>query len=154
MKSIWTEKTEGKTAFQHGFILECKWCEQHQASLCHFRLPSLGLPLFSGQAPLHHLLVCSSAPENSDVMLVPAPWYVIYFIPLVHVQWFSSVQLLSRVWLFATPWIEACQASLSITNSQSLPKLMSIKSVMPSSHLILCPPLLLLPPIPHTLQSY
>ena len=60
----------------------------------------------------------------------------------------SSVQLLSRVWLFSTPWITACQASLSITNSQSLPKLMSIESVMPSSHLILCHPLLLLPPIP------
>ena len=38
----------------------------------------------------------------------------------------------------------ACQASLSITNSQSLLKLMSIKSVMPSNHLILCRPLLLL----------
>ena len=32
---------------------------------------------------------------------------------------FSSVQSLSRVRLFATPWIAACQASLSITNSQS-----------------------------------
>ena len=32
---------------------------------------------------------------------------------------FSSVQLLSRVRLFATPLIAACQASLSITNSQS-----------------------------------
>ena len=32
---------------------------------------------------------------------------------------FSSVQLLSRVLLFATPGIAACQASLSITNSQS-----------------------------------
>ena len=42
-----------------------------------------------------------------------------------------------------TPWTAACQASLSITNSQSLPKLMSIESVMPSSHLILCHPLLL-----------
>ena len=41
----------------------------------------------------------------------------------------------------------ACQASLSITNSQSLPKPMSIESVMPSSHLILCHPLLLLPSI-------
>ena len=60
---------------------------------------------------------------------------------------FSSVQSLSCVQLFATPWIAACQASLSITNSQSLPKLMSIKLVMPSSHLILCHPLLLLPPI-------
>ena len=56
---------------------------------------------------------------------------------------FSSVQSLSRVWLFATPWTTACQASLSITNSQSLPKLMSIESVMPSNHLILCHPLLL-----------
>ena len=45
---------------------------------------------------------------------------------------FSSVQSLSRVRLFATPWIAACQASLSIINSQSLPKLMSIESVMPS----------------------
>ena len=41
----------------------------------------------------------------------------------------------------------ACQASLSITNSQSLLKLMSIKSVMPSNHLILCRPLLFLPSI-------
>ena len=41
----------------------------------------------------------------------------------------------------------ACQASLSITNSQSLLKLMPIESVMPSNHLILCCPLLLLPSI-------
>ena len=60
---------------------------------------------------------------------------------------FSSVQSLSRVYLFATPWTEACQASLSITNSWSSLKLMSIKSVMPSNHLILCHPLLLLPSI-------
>ena len=39
---------------------------------------------------------------------------------------FSSVQLLSHVRLFATPLTAACQASLSITNSQSLSKLMSI----------------------------
>ena len=32
----------------------------------------------------------------------------------------SSVQSLSRVWLFATPPTAACQAFLSITNSQSL----------------------------------
>ena len=38
--------------------------------------------------------------------------------------------------------LEACQASLSITDSQSLFKLMSIKSVMPASHLIFCCPLL------------
>ena len=46
-----------------------------------------------------------------------------------------------------TPWTEACQASLSITNSRSLLKLMSIESVMPSNHLIPCRPLLLLPSI-------
>ena len=43
---------------------------------------------------------------------------------------FSSVQSLSRVRLFATPWTAACQASLSITNSQSLLKPMSIESVI------------------------
>src|SRR5574340_825692 len=59
----------------------------------------------------------------------------------------SSVQLLSRVQLFATPWTAACQASLTIINSQSLPKLMFIESVMPSNHLILCHPLLLPPSI-------
>ena len=33
---------------------------------------------------------------------------------------FISVQSLSRVRLFVTPWTAACQASLSITNSQRL----------------------------------
>ena len=42
---------------------------------------------------------------------------------------------------------EACQASLSITNSQNLLKPMSIELVMPSNHPILCHPLLLLPSI-------
>ena len=54
---------------------------------------------------------------------------------------FSSV---AQSCLFATPWTVACQASLSITNSQSLLKLMSIKPVMPSNYLILHHPLLLL----------
>ena len=63
----------------------------------------------------------------------------------MHSVQFSSVQSLSCVWLFAIPWIVACQAFLSITNTQSLPKLMSIESVMPFSHLILCHSLLLLP---------
>ena len=60
---------------------------------------------------------------------------------------FSSIQFLSRVQPFAAAWTEACQASLSITNSQSLLKFMSIESVMPSNHLILCRLLLLLPSI-------
>ena len=59
----------------------------------------------------------------------------------------QSVQSLSHVQFFATPWTAACQASLSITNSQSLLKLMSIELVMPSNHLILCRPLLPLIPL-------
>ena len=60
---------------------------------------------------------------------------------------FSSVQSLSHARLFVTPWTTACQASLSITNSQNPPKPMSIEMVMPSNHLNLCRPLLLLPSI-------
>ena len=60
---------------------------------------------------------------------------------------FSSLQSLSHVRLFVTPWTAACQASLSITNSQSLLKLMSIESVMSFKHLILCRRLLLPPSI-------
>ena len=55
---------------------------------------------------------------------------------------------------FATPGTAACQASLSITNSQSPPKPMSIESVMPSNHLILRRPLLLLPPIPLSIRVF
>ena len=45
------------------------------------------------------------------------------------------------------PWTAACQASLSITNSQSLLRLMSIELVHHSNHLILCHAFLLLPSI-------
>ena len=58
-----------------------------------------------------------------------------------------TAQSLSRVQLFVIPWMAACQASLSITNSQSSPKPMSIESMMPSNHLILSRPLLLQPSI-------
>ena len=34
----------------------------------------------------------------------------------------AVVQSLSRVRLFVTPWTTACQASLSITNSQNFPQ--------------------------------
>ena len=67
---------------------------------------------------------------------------------------FSSVQSLSLVQLFVTPWIAACQASLSVTNSQSLPKLMSFESVMPSNRLILCRPLLLLPSVFPSIRAF
>ena len=66
----------------------------------------------------------------------------------------SLAQSISHVWLFATLWIAACQASLSITNSQSSLRLTSIDSVMPSSRLILCHPLLLLPPIPPRIRVF
>ena len=52
------------------------------------------------------------------------------------------VHSLSCVLFFVTSWTAACQAYLSITNSQTLLKLMSNKSVMPSNHFILCCPLL------------
>ena len=65
-----------------------------------------------------------------------------------------SDQLLSRVRLFVTSWIAACQASLSITNSQSSLRLTSIESVIPSSRLILCRPLLLLPRIPPSIRAF
>ena len=71
----------------------------------------------------------------------------IYEYCIINYIFFSSVESLSRVQLFATSWTAACQASLSITNSQSLLKLMSIESVMPSNHLILCHPLLFQPSI-------
>ena len=41
--------------------------------------------------------------------------------------------MLSHVHLFMTPWTAACQASLSITNSQSLLKLTFIASTISSS---------------------
>ena len=67
---------------------------------------------------------------------------------------FSSVQSLSHVRLFVTPRITACQASLSITNSQSLLKLMSIELVMPSGHVILRRALLLLPAVPPSIRVF
>ena len=81
-----------------------------------------------------------AAPEKCSCCSLPSMW--------------GSGQPLSHVQLFVTPRIAACQASLSITNSQSLLKLMSIESVMPSSHLILCCPLLLLPSIPPSIRVF
>ena len=66
----------------------------------------------------------------------------------------QSVQSLSCVRLFATPWTAACQASLSISNSQSLLKLISIMSVMPSNHLILCRSLLLPPSVFPSIRAF
>ena len=69
-------------------------------------------------------------------------------------QHLPCAQLLSHVQLFVTPWTTACQASLSITNSQSLLKLLSIESMIASNHLIPCHPLLLLPSIFHSIRVF
>ena len=74
------------------------------------------------------------------------------FLLLLHFQSVSSVAQSCPT--RCDPMIAACQASLSITNTQSLLRLMSIESVMPSSHLILCGPLLLLPPIPPSIRVF
>ena len=86
---------------------------------------------------------------SSNTIVQKHPFFgaqLLYGPALTSIQ-FSSVQSLSRAQLFMTPWAAACQASLSITNSQSLLKFMSTESVMPSNHLILHCPLLLLPSI-------
>ena len=59
----------------------------------------------------------------------------------------SSVQFTQSCPTLCIPMNQACQASLSITNTWSLPRLMSIESVMRSNCLILCHPLLLLPSV-------
>ena len=69
-------------------------------------------------------------------------WLTLLF-PLHTVQSVTSVTQLCPT--LCDCWTAACQASLSITNSQSLLKLMCIESMMLSNHLILCHPLLLLP---------
>ena len=57
----------------------------------------------------------------------------------------QSVQSLSHVQLFATPWTEACQSSLSVTNSRSLLKRIPSSQWCHPKNLMLCHPLLLLP---------
>ena len=87
---------------------------------------------------------------NASLCMPAVVLYTTVFLTVL----FSSVQSLRHVWLFVIPWTAACQASLSITNSQSPPKPMSIESVMPSNHLILCCPLLLPPSIFPSLRVF
>ena len=137
-------------SFQPPHCTATLWCHQAlflSASLvdgmltqCSFKIAFLWLQMnFSFHVFISHLycvVLCSSAGQVVFTLRLSGSgrWMV-----------YSSVQSLSCVRLFATPLTAACQASLSITNSQSLLKLMSIESVMPSNHLILyCP--FLLPP--------
>ena len=107
-------------------------------SLLHWQM---GYPT-SAPWEAHSMCLCAASSVTSDSVqpygLLPAR---------LPVHQFSSVQSFSHVRLFVTPWTSACQAYLSITNSQSLLKLMSIESVMSSNYLILCHPLLLLPSV-------
>ena len=82
--------------------------------------------------------------QTRNIHLRKFPWLVV---KLNCSHQYSSFVYLSRVHLFLTPWTAACQASLSITNSQSLFKFMSTELVMPSNHLILCHTHLLLPSV-------
>ena len=86
--------------------------------------------------------------------LEPHPIYPKHWMPhlLFHSdspQGAQSVSICSRLWINSLynwrAWTAACQASLSLTNSQGTLKLMSIVSVMPSNNLILSHPLLLPP---------
>ena len=99
-----------------------------------------------------HPTISSSVSTSPPAFILSQHQYLFQRVSSLHQ--FSSVQSLSRVRLFVTWWIEACQASLSITNSRSSLKLMSIKSVMPCSHLIICHPFLLLPPIPPSIRVF
>ena len=75
-------------------------------------------------------------------------FFFFFFNPEVYLSkiGFCSVQFSRSVLSDSvTPWTEACQVSLSFSNSRSLLRLTSIESVMPFNHLILCCPLLLLP---------
>ena len=112
----------------------------------------LSIPVFGWAAQNHHRLCFLANERKADMKALSkcAAFVCLSFHTNIGGAFcgsaqFSSVQLLSCVQLFVTPWTAACQASLSITNSQSLLKFMSFESVMQSNHLILCRPLLLLP---------
>ena len=92
--------------------------------------------------------------QSKVITETPDPWLGISISPWNRHLIISSVQSLSHVRLFATPWTAACQASLSIINSQSLLRLMSIELMMPSNHLISCYPLLLLPSVFPSIRSF
>ena len=85
----------------------------------------------------------------TDISINGILQYVTYnALQFIALCFISSVQFSHSVMSDSvTPLTTACQASLSIANSQSPLKPMCIELVMPSKHLILCRHLLLLPSI-------
>ena len=95
------------------------------ATLTHFFLfPPLWLYLFSFLLPaplesVYYQILSLAKSSQFAYFSYISSFSLIGFNPTAKVQ-FSSVQSLSRVQLFMTPWTTACQASLSITNTQSI----------------------------------
>ena len=69
-----------------------------------------------------------------------------------HLSQFSSATQSCPV--LCNPMTAACQASLSITNSQSLFRLISFESGITSNHPILCRPILLLPSVFPSIRAF
>ena len=134
--------TPRKLGLQRRERLSSEWVGSRQVLLGLLPSPRLHQPSLRGG----FLTPGQTSPLQRSLGLCPRAHLSNSFDSALAVQ-FSSVQALSRVRLFVTPWTAACQASLSITNSQSLLKFMSTESVMPSSHLTLCRPLLFPPSI-------
>ena len=119
----------------------------HPISQGHPRAPALSiLPHASNLdwRSISHMIIymfqCSSLKSSCPRLLLQSPTvcslHLCLFCGLTYriivtivLNSISSIQSLSHVQLFATPWIAACQASLSITNSQSSLRLMSIELV-------------------------
>ena len=124
----WKNPLKGKAT--HSSILGLQNsmdCIVHGVAKTQTWLSNFHFILFSLSSLNMSFLVCKIFAEKSS----DSPMGVALY------SQFSSAPVMSNS---VTPWTAACQASLSITNSQSLLKLMSTESVMPSKHLILSSP--------------